>query len=166
MSNMLKATTYLSKTYYKRLKDISHSRGLPMARLLMYAVERELVTERPFNFDYSLPTEEYIEYAYAEEAGKIITFMSTLRDGMGLDLLVMLRHDIGIPEKETFLLAFRECIEKEMVESFKPVNKEGRVPHADNYLHYKVKKNKGSKLDKEAKEYAKYQKLKKKYGDK
>ena len=89
--------------------------------------------------------------------------------GFGLDTLFLLRVKIGIKDTETFLAAFTECLQSEILESFKPVvhSMSKAPPLPDDYFHYRIKgegKARRPKLiNKDAKDFARYQKLKKKF---
>ena len=108
-------TAYIPKSLSLRLSMLSKEIGLPMSRLIGFAIDNELDTEKPFNYDCSLPTDDYVEYQYAGEAGKIINFLNLIPSGASIDMLMLCRRDIGIPDKFTFLRAMRELIEKDMV---------------------------------------------------
>lgn len=164
--NLKRMVTHLPLYHEKKIRFIAGARKIAMTRLIAFAVDNELQKDRPFDFDLTLPNDEYIEYAYADEAGKILNFIKTLRTGIALDNLTLLRFKIGIPSKKVFLAAFRECIEKEMLEPFKPFRSDRMPPVADDYYSYRLKN--ASKVDKKLikkqKDYAKYLRLKKEFG--
>ena len=165
-SHLQKVSSFIPKYHMDRLRKIAKLRKISIARLIAVAIDHELEMERPFKFEVDLPVEEYLEYAYAEEAGKIITHMNTMTLGAGLDILVLLRFDIGIPDKDIFLKAFKECLDKDMIESFPAPVRDDRPPPAEGYLYYCIKghtpKDK-KKLSRNAKQFGKYHSLKKKF---
>ena len=166
MSHLTRTSTYLPKYHEMKLRKYSKSRQISIARLIAFAIDRELQMERPFEFNCELHNEEYIEYAYAEEASRILNFMKTLKIGAGLDILVLLRFGMKIPDKDIFLAAFTECLDKDMVEGFVPTAKGNRPAHPIGYLYYRVKGM--SPKDKKAKkkrgsEFETYNRLKGKF---
>lgn len=164
-SQMIRVVSYVSKHIHFKLKAMAIERETSMVRLVSIAVDNEMQREKPFYFNYTIPTEQYIEFAYANEAGKILNYMNTFRNGVGLDVLLLLRYDMDIHDKETFLLAFRELIEKKMVDTYKPANKTHMV-YADDYYHYRVAGTSHigkRKARKKASKYARYVRLKKEF---
>lgn len=168
-NHLNKLASYVPKYHLEKVRKISKSRKISMARLVAFAIDRELQIERPFDFDCSLEGIDNIEYAYADEAGRILNFIKTLRIGAGLDVLVLCRFEMNIPDKSVFLAAFKECLDKNMIEGFKPPVNPNRAPNADDYLYYRLigdSPKDRKKMSKEAKEFEKYQKLKKKFDGK
>ena len=158
---------YVPKFHYDRIKAISKARKMPMSRMIGLLIDDELLEDKPFSYDLSGASEESVEYAYADQATKLLKFLTKQDKGMGLDVLTMLRYHIGIPDKLTFLGAFQECLSKEMIEPFKEKLPSNRNPMPDDYFWYRIAgsgKDRSKKLmSKDAKEFAKYQKLKKKF---
>lgn len=158
---------YVPKFHHEKIRAISKARKMPMSRLIALLIDDELLKDKPFSYDLSLAGEESTEYAYAEEAGKLLNFLKALDKGMGLDVLTMLRYHIGIPDKIVFLGAFQECLSKEMIEPYKEKLPSNRAPMPDDYYSYRVagagKARSKKLLSKDAKDFAKYQKLKKKF---
>lgn len=162
---MIKISSYVSKHFYHRLKTLAGERKISLVRLVSIAVDNEFQKEMPFEFDSDIPTEEYIEYAFANEAGRILTYMKSFRYGAGLDILLLLRHDMAVPDRDTFLLAFRELLEKQMVKAYKPIDKK-YIVYPEGYMHYKVRGTDTSKqARKKSTRYEQYQKMKKEFGD-
>ena len=164
--HMIKLQTFVGKTQYEQLKFRSEVSKLPMSRLIAIAIDYELQKEKPFEWDMKIPGGEYLEFTYADEAGKIVNYMRTLGSkGMSLDLLLLLRADMGIKDKNTFMQGFRECLEKKVVE-----------PYVTNDLKYKtdtifyrvagLSPLETKKVSKEVREYKAYLRLQKKYGKK
>lgn len=164
---MKSVSFYFPKFQYEKLRNISKNRKIPMARLIALLIDDELIKDTPFTYDLTLAGEESVEYAYADEAGKLLNFLKIHDRPVGLDVLTMLRYHIGIPDKITFLGAFNECLTKDMIEPYKEKLPSNRRPMADDYYCYRIKgegKTKKKKtIDKEAKEFQQYQKLHKKF---
>lgn len=163
-----KMSCWIPRYHFDKIREISNRRNITMSKLIAFAIDRELEIDRPFDFDDSIPDEDILEYAYADEAQRIIEFLSTWRVGTGKDILLLCRHEMGIEDKETFMLAFKECLDKGMIEAFKPPIRDDRRPPPDDYYYYRVREENPTvkrKVDKRAKEIEKYLKLKKKYGD-
>lgn len=164
---LTKMSFYIPKYHSEKIRAISKLRKVSMSRLIALLLDDELTKDEKFTYDLSLASEEAVDYAYAEQASKLLNFMVKLEKGMGLDILTMLRYHIGIPDKLTFLGAFQELLSKEMIEPFKEKVATNRPPVADDYYHYRIAgsgKDRSKKLmSKDAKEFARYQKLKAKF---
>lgn len=158
MSLLMKFTGYLSNHNRKRLQNIAHSRGSTMSALCSIALDKELSSENPFSFKTTLPTEELVEYAYADEATKILHFMQNITKGMDLNYLILLRHDMGISDHEIFLHAFKELLNAKMIEQIQPTNDLYTGPRNESYCLYQItgmdKENK--KLTRDAKRYKRF----------
>jgi hypothetical protein len=113
---------------------------LPMSRLVAVAVDNELDAPAPFTYNIDLPTNEYIELAYIDEAQKIIRYIqSKFPKGVGLDLLCLCRRDLGVPDKERFLFGFRELLRQGMVEiGVPPSNLRYTLPLDYKYVRIKT----------------------------
>ena len=119
-------TVYLSKSVYNILKAESDRTSLPLSRLVAYAVDNELDANEPFRYDTALLDKPYAPDSYQNEAGKIYKFLEKIEKsavGIGRDLLMLARRDIGIMSKDEFLLGLRELYECEVIEEVKPSNK-------------------------------------------
>jgi hypothetical protein len=112
---------------------------IPITRLIAYAIDQELSKEKPFEgFKYTLPVGETVEYAYAEEASKILAYMKDTK-GLGIDQIISLRHDIGVPDVESLLFGLRECVEKEFLEEFLPAVKPNqKTDYPKDYRLYRL----------------------------
>ena len=91
-----------------------------ISRMLYILIDNALTKlEDPFEFDITIPSDEYVENAFASEAQKIIEYISINRS-TSLDMLLLLRASIGIPNKNSFLRGFRECLMQNRIESYEP----------------------------------------------
>lgn len=152
-------TSHVPKGISRRLKAESELRQIPVSKLICYALDNELDCNPSFNYETKLPDSPYREFEYAEEAGKILQFLTRhFQDvGTGLDTLLLFRRDIGIESKERFLLGFRELLNKKLIEEFYP--RYAKFKYGKDYRYYrpsdellaksKVKKRKAApkKLD-------------------
>jgi hypothetical protein len=120
------------------LREKSKASGLPMSRLIAIAVDNELDTPVPFNYQCELPSSVFVEFAYAEEAQKIARFLLRFPSGTGRDTLMLCRRDIGVPDRATFMYAYRELLQADMIEEFKPG---GRVKfeYPEGYKYTRLK---------------------------
>lgn len=161
---MVRQTTKVSKYAAANLKGLAALKKIPISRLIAIALDNELLKENPFDFNIELPESgEYNDFAHAHECGLIIDFIKASRP-TGLDILVLLRHDIGIPDKSTFLAAFKECIDNDVIEKFNPRRGGTTNIYKDGYYHWRLKSTMTpKKARKKASEYDKYLKLKKKF---
>lgn len=113
---------YIPKGTHQLLKEASEDLETPMSRLMAIALDNELDADVPFNYPCPMPDAPYVEYAYANEAGKIMRFLEHFPTGTSVDTLMLCRRDIGIESRAVFMLAYRELLEKNMIEDFKPTN--------------------------------------------
>lgn len=155
--------TKVPKHQFERLKNIVSLRHTSMTILLSLMIDKELEKDKPFDFDLTLAGDEVEEYAYAEQASKLIDFMVKYDKPLKMTSLLMLRYDIGIPDRGVFLGAFNELLVKKMIEgkyakgvtqgelTYKPT---GTFAADDKY---------GKKKAKKASDFEQYQKLKKKF---
>lgn len=163
-----KVAGYVSHARRDQLEKIVQEKKVPLSRLIAIAIERELESEKPFEFDVSLPDDEFVDFAFADEAGKILDYMGKIA-GLSLDLMVLARHDMGVPDRQTFMYAVRECIAKELLVPFKPRQPRFVKFQYEDVIHYRIKgaeKPEKKKIRKEASEYQKFKRLEKKYKDK
>ena len=152
----------LSQESIIKINQISKDRKVAITRLIGYAIDNELSKEIPFQFDYALPVDEYIENAYAVEANKILDYFKTINRGLPLDTLLLIREKIGVPDKQRLLYGMRECLKFNRLIQYKADRNERYAPVADNYFHYMLADTpKKVKKTKEEKEYDQYLKLQK-----
>lgn len=138
---------------------------IPVNRLLAYCLDQELAKEKPFDgYTYRLTDEVTLEYAYIDQAQLILKYMQEV-DGMGYDQLLLLRHDIGVPDINEFAFAFKECVEKGFLESYKPKkNPIQKTDYPGDYRFYRLI-SKSVEHKRKVKRYEKLQKLKKEFKD-
>ena len=120
----------------KDLREVAKELKLPISRLLGYLLDNALLNRELFNYECSLPDDEYVENAYAGEAQKIIEYMKYNTYIRGLDHLTMLRRDIGIPDKTTFLYGLRECIMQGRVIDIDPESSKYHKEFTEDYRWY------------------------------
>lgn len=113
---------FIPKKTVEMLEAISEDKRVPVSRLIAIAVDNELDCVPPFNYPTKRPDSEYVEFAYAEEAQKLLEFIERCPQGVGLDTLLLVRRDLGIEHRELVLLGYRELLEQGLVEVFKPIN--------------------------------------------
>ncbi len=166
---LIPVASYVGKVHMEKLKEYSDNLQLSISRLIGMAIDDQLFEKKdPFNWEFDLDdNEEYIEYAYADEAGRIINFLKGLPNGLSKDQLMIVRHDMRIPDKKTFMLAFRECLEKRQIEPY-TAPKSVKYPTKWETTLYRVvgtspsdNRKKRNKID----DYALLQRLKKKFGE-
>ena len=111
---------YFPQSIAAYLEEKSKASGVPISRLVVYAVDNELDAPVPFNYPTDLPATEYVQYAYADEAAKIAKFLSAFASGTGRDTLLVSRRDIGVPNADALLCGLRELIREGVVEEVTP----------------------------------------------
>ena len=146
------------------IRGVSALNKVSLSRLIAIAIDHELERDKPFEYKLPMPERgEKVEYAYAEQSVLILDYMKTIR-GAGLDTLAILRHDIGIPDKTTFLAAFKECLDVGALEVIEPPLVRGERVHPEGYKYYQVYGQKSGRSRKmKSKKYDTYLKLKKEF---
>lgn len=129
---------YVPRALVTAMKVKSEQTGLPVSRLFCIAVDNELDAPVPFNFPCILPSNTYIEMAYAEEAQLIAKYLVKFVNGCGRDQLMLCRRDIGILNKTTFMLAFRELLEVGVIEEV-PVPRKVKFKYPAGYKYVRLK---------------------------
>lgn len=145
----------------KLIRNLATLKKTKSSRLIAIAIDHELERDKPFDFDLTLPdNDEYLEYAHADEAGKILTWIKNTKP-TGLDVLTLLRHDIGIPDRKTFLAGFVECLKNDVIQAC-PAPRE----YGDKYFYYREKNYKTPRQKrKKATRYEKFLRLKREFGE-
>jgi hypothetical protein len=129
----------LPPSIHNILKEHNMRTGIPISTLVAIALDNELDQAEPFRYSCKCPNVPYVEYAYQNEAGKIFQFLQQ-HDGKGFDLetLVLLRRDIGIAERDRFLLALREISHVDsIVEWYTPTRMRG-IPRGPDYMRLRA----------------------------
>lgn len=165
-NNMRRLTVVTSKHAEENIKYIAKAKGVTFSRLIAIAIDNEMERDNPFEFDTTFPLESTAEkMVYSIEGGKILSYMQNIK-GAALETLVLLRHDIGISDKQVFLAALKEVIDNDLIEG---VRAKPRVGTPDKgHLIYRIKqhgtpKQVKRKKNKQASEYNVYMRLKKKF---
>ena len=144
MSN--KITTIVSNYHNEKVRDFVKLRKISLSRMIAGIIDNELSKENPFDFDCRLPdVNTYDINAYSDQGGKIISFLDTSDKGYGLDVLTMLRYDIGVPDKLEFLAGFAGALSIGLI----IVDDSHRPPSQDfghDYKYYKSKTVSGADL--------------------
>jgi hypothetical protein len=148
---------YLSQHHYEKLKKESERLSRPMGRIIAYYVDDEL--EREGNL-----SRYYDEYTLADETtqenkGKLFDFIDELEKDTGKDQLILMRYDIGIPDKKVLIKTLNDLIDEGKVKAYR--KKEGKnrvVKERIGYLCYETVKNKKNDEDKRRRQYEKLKK--------
>lgn len=161
----IQVRTYITAWQWDKIKKHSERFKMPITRLFMIMVDKELENEKPFQYDVTLP-EPTDDSQYQEEGNILLNYMKTLRIGKGLDQLICMRHDLGI-SREAILETISNCLDLGIIEQFKPPYKKGRIL-PDDYFYYRVADQKGHETTRKRKnrmnDYQKLQHLSKKLG--
>lgn len=151
------------------MERICMEKQMPLSTLVAVAIDHEFERSDPFEYDQdTLELDEFVEGAFIEDASKILSYMKKF-SGLSLTMMCALRHDMGIPDKTTFLYAFRECRLKGFLESYHPAQSGlSKFKFDDNYEFYRIKgsgKKAAKKVRRKATKYELFQKLKKEFKD-
>lgn len=126
-------TVFISLKHFEIIQDLAKHSGLPMSRIINFAIDNELDSPSPFNYPVTLPISQYIDGAYIDEARKIINFLRKVgKKGIPRDQLVLCRRDMGILNRETFMLGYRELLEQKFIEEI-PAPKKLYVKYPPDY---------------------------------
>ena len=92
------------------LREKAADRRLPISRLIWYALDNEMDSQEPFNYDCPKPETVFVQYSYTEEAKRIFEFLKRYPEGLNVDMIMLMRRRIGIPNKTILMLAIRELL--------------------------------------------------------
>lgn len=146
---------YMPESINNILRSKSNRLGLPISRLICYAIDHELDRgEEAFMYDDELPKIEINDFDYAEEAGKISTYLNNYPNGLGIDSLIMARRDMKIETREQVKLGIMELLKHKIIERVKPRKSSTFKKFKDDYRKYRLvdekRKDKANQLEKEA----------------
>ena len=151
-----------------QLEELAKKKKLPISTLVSIALDHEFDREKPFTLETDPPNGEWVEGSHIEYASRLVQYLRK-HSGMSLEMMMLCRHDAGILDKETFMLAFREALLSEMIEGYTPRQSRGSsTKYDEDFLFYRVKGSStkaAKKLRREANKFEEYQKLKKEFGD-
>lgn len=133
----VKIQVYVPRSVHKILKEKSDEMKLPISRICAIAIDNELDSPAPFTYPCVLPKSDYIPQAYIGEAGKISRFLLKFPYGIGRDGLMLLRRDIGIPNREQLMLGYRELLEIDYIEEIKQPLR-SKFNYGPDYLYTKL----------------------------
>jgi hypothetical protein len=148
----------------KKIRQIAQEKKKTIYKLISLAIDNEMQKENPFELDLTLPN-QFSPYTFAEESEKIKSYMVNLTLGMELEYLLLMRYEMGIFDKITFLAAFKDCLDNNFIESFVPpeTRKDG-TKRPEGIVYYRVKGKRSSRAKElQQAEYARYKRLKKKF---
>jgi hypothetical protein len=135
----------------KKTKQILEEKGFELrervSRLVAIAIDNELASDPPFRYDAEMPTVEYVENQYSNEAGKILRFLEKFPTGASLTSLLLCKRDIGILSKAQFMLGFRELIKVDLIEEFKPQSAFARRPGYTEWRPTQIDPKTGEKFE-------------------
>lgn len=138
--------SYMPRSVYEKLKHHAEMLGLPISKLVCFAVDNELDTVTPFNYNIELPKGNHDPTNYAHEAGSILAMIKRFPNGTGKDMLMLLRRDMNIESKDVFLLAYKALLETNQIEEFYPKN--SIFLYKSHYRYVREKKLNQDKLNK------------------
>ena len=115
-----KETPFIPKNTCAILREKSIELGLPISRLIAIAIDNELDQPEPFNYPVDLP-DTYTEYLYAKECASILKCLQKAPTGLGRDMLVLARRDLGIADRAVLLVCLRELYDKGLAEEIRPL---------------------------------------------
>jgi hypothetical protein len=154
-----------SKTY-RKLEIHSEKNHISISQLVAIALDQQFDKDYPFTLEISLPDDDFVDYAYADEAGKIMSFLDDTEVGSTLEVLYLLRHEMGIESRGRFLGGFKELLAKGVLDCYTP-KKTMLRKHAEFQEYYRLVKNvpktRKPKQTRQQKELATLAKLQKKY---
>ena len=155
----------VSKHHFDIVKKYSEENKVPFTRVVGCLIDHAIEEGLPMEYDLKLTNDDNQEYS--EEGAKIISFLKKLRKYVGIDVLLAIRHDLGITKKEAINAVIGNCVDVGVLEKSPPSNRYFDYP--EDYFIYGLKdeKHHGTKIKNKhrASEYDTYLKLKKKYED-
>lgn len=126
---------YLPKSLKEILRKHSETYKIPMSHLIQIAIDNESEAPGPFSFPTPPPDTIFVELAYINEAQLIAKFMIKFPSGTTLTQLMLMRKDVGIPNKKTFMLAYRELLAAKVIEEISvPVRAKFKYANGTKYV--------------------------------
>lgn len=132
---------FLPKKMAEIIKMRAAAMGLPVSRLICYAIDNELDAPVPFTYATELPLTGYTEFAYSDEAQKIYNYLLKFPSGIGRDYLVLCRRDFGIASRDDVLLGLRELIEQDVVREVNPPGNTKFKGYKEDYKYIQFTKH-------------------------
>lgn len=160
--NMEKITFACPMGHVLSLRKISALSDIDISKLVAIAVDNEMSKglEGRFKVDLCLPDiDDVEEFAYAHEAGKLLDFLKVLQNGTSLMMLYILRHEIGVSDKDRLLYALSDLLQRKMVEAYRPEPTKYMIEVPEDLIYYKAK------FKKERKVKTRYKKKEKSFED-
>lgn len=154
---------YVSKYHITELKSLSASKKESVSQMITRLIDVELLKDKPFDTPiYSLVSSEVGATDYADEGGKILSFMYKLRKPQQLDSLINLRFDMGVPDRDTFIKAFSELFYNDLLTAI--IASSDKRFYRKGEMLYRAKDTRELKerrmSESKAKRYDRFQKLK------
>jgi len=159
---LMRITTSVSRYHYVKLYEESRKRDMTLSRFVGAILDRAVEFGIYDVADMRIPrVSDEVAIEYAEEGGKFLDFLKKSPFGFSKELLIHLRHDIGIEDREILLKVLAYCLKSGVVVEYKPVHKKGYVP---GHIQYKLKETKSAEFRRrKTSEYERYLKLRKIY---
>lgn len=146
--------TWLPKKTAAIIKEKHLETGVAMSRLIAIAVDNELDSTMPFHYPWpsSFPG-EYVEYAYAEQAGKLLKFLERFPTGTQRESILLCRRDIGIETREEIIQAYRELIAQDLIQEFRTPHSQSIYVRVVGLTREQIKKKKYKSVEGESTKY-------------
>lgn len=118
-----KVTIYMPKGMLQEVAKYKHRMKvedqMTLSQMICLAVDNELQAANPFDAEIKIDfTEPQQQYAYADEAGRMLNFLRRFPKGTTLQTLFNCRWNYGIPDVNTVKRAWRELLATDTVEFF------------------------------------------------
>lgn len=133
-SPLVSASTNLSKTLLKRLKDISREKKVPMSILISRAILNELQYEDSFNFNVDISDIPYVE----EDTPASHSLFNFIKKNQGLcpEHLMICKDDMEIKTDKELMVAYRHLLAIEMIKEYYPFM--SKFTHPPEYRVVKI----------------------------
>jgi hypothetical protein len=166
---LVNANCKITRITKRKLEIIARKKGLPLTMLIGLLIDQELQEIEPFDFNLDLP-DDITEHAYADEAGKIVDYISRMPNGSSFETCYLIREELGITYKLDFLGGFKECLNHNSLYEYTPKDL-FNYKHPKGTIHYKANEKVNGKFPTptsrakkmNTKEYKEYERLKKKF---
>lgn len=97
------------------LRKKSEEYGIAMSRLGSLAMYNEFKKDKPFDFDFSIPEDEVMDYAYADASEKILKYIAGCKTSKSFDYLILIHEDMKIESVEDFRYGFKDLLDKNKI---------------------------------------------------
>ena len=112
------SSSVVPMSIFEQMREKLKDTDFTLSMLIAFALDKELDAAEPFRYvvDVEHPDIPYEPFQFIEQGEKVIAWLRGLPEkGVSLELIVLFRREIGIPEKIIMELTLRELIKQDLL---------------------------------------------------